>query len=297
MSPRRCVGLFFTTLLLSWSAPAPGAELKVAGNSTSDVLASGWGTDGELVSEHFSEHMGTTDWVPATADGVSRAQDLLAQAPMALGQIKLSGHAQLGHLAILGEAQAGINQPDGLVAAALGGVHAEWFSGMQLMSATLPVGTPVDLLVTLTVEGEGIADLDQGGDSNYLVSRFSFSGGLSGVPPGAGNVTCDDFVGSCTETRSFALVGQVGRSYSLRGTLDLGVTAGTTLSNDILDVVAAVVGSSTLYLDLLTPGVSYTLDDSGLQFQTGPTPPIPEPSVLALLTAGLLVLLRKRRAE
>lgn len=284
---QHCRQRWLPGLLICAAAGVSAAELRVMGNATSDAIATGYGTEGELVGERITEHMGSTGWVPATAGGVGRSQSLLVSAPMATGQLNLSGVARLGDLAIAGDAIAAIAEPDGVQASAHGGIHAEWFTGMSLKSDTLPNGSPVALKVTLHVEGQGVLLHDDAG-TNYLLGQFSFSGGLS-LPSGGGRFLCEDFFGACSEGRTFTLTGQVGREYSLRGQLDLGVTAATYGGGGIFSNQASVSAgnSAHLYLDLLTPGVYYTLDDSGLQFESAPVVEVPEASSRVMALLGL----------
>jgi len=292
---RRCLALL-PGLLLAAVAGGHAAELRVLGNVTSDVIAVGYGIDGRQVGERHTEHMGSTGWVAATAAGVGRSQLLVAGAPMAAAQLALSGHARLGDLGIAGEALASVGEPDGIRASAYGGVHAEWFTHMRLLSDTLPDGTPVQLQFTLVVDGVGVLLSDEGG-SNYLLAQFSMPG--LGLPQGAGRFMCEDFYDTCQRHETYLLTGRIGTEYALRGQLDLGVLASASHQGPLTNIASVAAGNSAhLYLDLQTPGVRYELDDSGLQFERAPqVNPVAEPPALAvlLLAIGLLSLRRRWR--
>ncbi|MBM3523432.1 MAG: hypothetical protein FJX57_10785 [Alphaproteobacteria bacterium] len=278
---------------------AQAAEVRVSGNVTSDVIASGFNSiEGRLVGDRHGEHMGTTGWVPATASGVSRGQDLGAHAPQASAQLNLRGRAALGDLGVFGDAIVSYLDPDGRGASASGGVHAEWFTGFRLLSDKLPRGARVDLEFNIVVDGIGALLADEG-NSNYLLAQYSFTGGFIG-DRGAGRYHCDDFEGTCHFAETVTLTAEIGRSYGIRGQLDLGVVAATNRIRSIMSNRASVDagGSAHLYLDLLTPDVRYELDDSGLQFLTAPTVPaldVPAPPPALLLASALLVSTGARR--
>lgn len=87
----------------------------------------------------------------------------------------------------------------------------------------------------------------------------------------------------------------------LSGQLDLGLVAATDRIHHVASNRAAVQAplGATLYLEVLTPGVGYRLDDSGLQFATGPMPPVneaPAGPMLALGAALVWWLGRRRNA-
>lgn len=278
---------------------AHAAEVRVSGNVTSDVIASGFNSiESKLVGDRRTEHMGTTGWVPATGSGVSLGQDLSALAPQASAQLNLRGRAALGDLGVRGDAIVSYLDPDGRGASADGGVHAEWFTGFRLLSDKLPSGARVDLEFNIVVDGVGALLADQG-NSNYLLAQYSFSGGFIG-DRGAGRYLCDDFEGACHFAETVTLTAEIGRSYGIRGQLDLGVVAATSRFPSIMSNRASVDadGSAHLYLDLLTPDVRYELDDSGLQFLTAPTAPsadVPVPGSALLLAPALLALPGARR--
>lgn len=282
----RVLSLLLAGLL---ATAAQGAEIRVMGNMTSDVLATGYGIGGAPVGERRTEHMGSTGWLPAAGGAVQRGQDLGAQAPMSLAQLNLRGSAALGDLGVFGDAQAEAHLPDGIAASADGGVHAEWFTGFLLRSDTLPNGTAVPLLFTIVVEGEGFLLAGQSND-NFLLGQFSFAGGFEGLASPTVRIQCSDFSGSCDRTISLPIVGRIGQRYALRGELDLGVGASTSQVNGIYENRAWVSAgnSAHLYLDIDNPAVRHELDDSGLQFERAPAAnPVPEPPAWAVMLLGL----------
>lgn len=276
---------------------ALAAVVRVNGNQTSDVLATGHLIGGGIGGERFTEHPGTTGVQPATPGGVALGQTLGAQAAGASAALILDGHARLGDLGVSGDAVVSIIEPDGVSAVASGGIHAEWSTGFELLSDVLPQGSLVSLKFTWVVDG--VLDLlaDEG-NSNSLLGQLGFSGGFDGLSQGQGRHLCDDFEGTCQHTQTFDLTARIGQSYGIRGQLELHVGAATDRNNSVFSNLASVRAgnSSHLYLDLLTPQVRYQLDDSGLQFERAPVIGVPEPGglVLAGLALSGLVLVRRR---
>jgi hypothetical protein len=272
---RSLLALGLSSGLLS---PAQCALILVSGNETSRALATGYSIEGPPVGEDFIEHPGSTGLVPAGGGPVSLSQSLLASAPGASAMLDLSGFADLGVLGISGSAIANMAEPDGIGASAHGGIHAEWSASLTILGGPgLPAGTPVALKATVVVSGTG--SLLNSGD-NRLTATYSFPN----LGPGQ-TLTCQDFSGACSFNYDVLLNGHVGITYPLRGQLDLGVSAATSSTHDIFNAFGMVDAyqSAHLYLEVLTPGASYVLDNGSVL----PPAAVPEPTSVALLLAGL----------
>lgn len=270
---------------------AQAAVVLVRGNQTSDVIASGTDADGQRVGERITEHPGTTGLVPATPAGVHLGQTLGVDVAGAEASVVLGGHARLGDLGIFGSAEAGINELGGVAASAKGGIHAEWRADMTLFSNHLADGSEVSLLVTLMVDGAG-GLLDDTGSSNFLRALFS----MPGLGEAAG-IRCSDFVGTCDFHETRTLTGRVGTTYALSGLLELGVLTATSRADAIFANSASVSAgnSARFFLQVLTPGVDYRLDD-GSQFPILPGA-VPEPAAIWLVLLGLAMVAQPRRTS
>jgi hypothetical protein len=289
VSIRHALGL----LALAAAVGADAATVRVRGNQTSDVIATGKTIDGGHFGDRTTEHPGDTGAVDTSSGSASLSQLLIASSSQASASLLLSGHASLGDLGISGEATASIGEPDGIGASAYGGIRAEWRAQLTLLSDSLPTGTPVDLKALLVVQGSGLLQNETGGH-NRLTARYRFPN----LGPGK-DFQCADFTGGCSFAETVALSGHVGVTYSLSGELDLGVTASTSLYADpkVLSNLAVVEAgnSAHLYLEVLTPGVRYVFDD-GTVLPTAPPMPVPEPAAALLWLAGLGVVVTARRA-
>jgi hypothetical protein len=254
------------------------------------VVATGKTIEGGHFSDRTGQHPGDTGPIDTASGNASLAQSISASSSQASANLSLSGTASLGNLGVMGDAQVNIGEPDGIGASATGGIKAEWSADLTLLSDTLPAGTRVDMKATLVVHGIGLLHSDAGGH-NRLTARYSFP------HLGSGKVhQCSDFTGTCSFNEVVALSGRVGETYSMSGELDLGVTATTQLTNDIVFNAAIVNAgnSARLYLDVVTPGVRYAFDDGTVL----PITPVPEPGPAWLWLAGLVwVLYRTGRSH
>ncbi len=147
-----------------------------------------------------------------------------------------------------------------------------WDDILTVTSTTLEAGTPVNLLVALSVDTTTTCS-----GSGTVLTTASFSGGGAGLSfqSAACNTT---FNKSGTALISTA----VGSSFEIEGELDLSAEAVN------LPGSASVDPSSGVFIDSETPGASYTTA-SGTNYET-PTQSVPEPSLALLLASGLLAL-------
>jgi hypothetical protein len=264
-------------VILSLCASAQAATVRVSGNMTSIVRAI---PSGGLPGASDSEHPGDTGWVPASPAGAQLFQDLSVAAVGTGAELHLSGHAQLGSLSISGSASAFFAPPQGQGASALGGIQAQWLAGITFLGGSeLPNGTVVEVLATVVIHGDGVVN---GNASNFLNAALRFGGLAPAI-----DLSCNDFTSSCDLTQSFVLQGVVGSTYDLSSSFSLGVSAHASklpVTNLSSQAIVNASNTSALYLDVLTPGASYVLDD-GSTLQGAP---LPEPATTLLVPAAVL---------
>lgn len=287
--PARPAWLLSALLLSAAASAVQAATVRVQGNGTSDIIATGFDEFGRMISDRRTEHPGDTGLVPWSGHSVSLFQDISVNAPSAHSELHLSGHADVGTLGIDGKVKSNISIPRGHSGQGSGGIHAEWRALMTVYGDPgLPVGTPVEFQATLVVHGDGSITKAH----NYLLASFAFAG----LAP-TQTMRCTDFNSACSFSEAITLRGHVGTTYSLSGQLDLGVSSSVAVHQAIYDSSAQVSAGNTsqIYVDVLTPGASYLLD-TGTVF---PTTPVPEPASLWLMLAGALWLglHRSRRAR
>jgi hypothetical protein len=166
--------------------------------------------------------------------------------------------------------------------------EGQFQDSFHLSSATLTDGTPVTLLLTVTLEG--------------TVERSAANTGLPYLPKvAAGWGFGRDYAlagwqlsssGSFVSTAQWTTV--VGASFDLVGLLQVRTDGLGALQQLQSQQTQAGTGSAHYYLDSLTAGVTVTTD-SGWNYASQ----VPEPAPTTLLAAGLAVLggLSRRRAS
>ena len=253
-------------LVSALASSAEAATVRVQGNQTSRVIASGDTLVGERQGQDVTEHPGSTGLVAASPAGALLSQDLSAAAPGSGAELHLLGSAHLGSLAITGSATAFAAPPQGVTAHASGGIAAEWRAELTIFGGPgLSTGSAVDMLATVEVHADGSLNFG----NNSLRANFNF--------PNLGpnfRLACNDFNASCNGSETIALRGRVGTTYALSGDMSLVILTSASASQEVYDGHSSVNAGNTsrLYLDVLTPGASYLLDDGSVFPTTIPEP-------------------------
>jgi hypothetical protein len=166
---------------------------------------------------------------------------------------------------------------------------ASFTDRVVLSSATLAVGTPVDLLVSM-VSHDSFS-------SSQPTSLYLKAGYLADFIVGAVSLYANDPV-QFPNLGSAVLHAFVGESIDLSASMELGTYA------EYIDATArSISGDATtqFHLDPLSGGVT-VVSDSGHDYATAAVSAVPEPSELALLLAGFAAIggvgtLRRRAAN
>jgi hypothetical protein len=154
----------------------------------------------------------------------------------------------------------------------------DWQDTLTIVSSTLPLDTPVDLLFTLSVD----ATMNCSGVGSYVDTSASFAssnGGTISFESGTCNSTL-------AKTGTAVIQTFVGNSLVVEGELDLS-------AENIFAGSASVDPTAAFFINSATPGASY-LTASGASYETQPTKAPESPSV-GFLVVGLLALVRLPR--
>lgn len=157
--------------------------------------------------------------------------------------------------------------------------NGEWLDTLDLVSPSLPDGTPIDIALRLGLD----ISLAEGGriyDTNVVMAIFN---GYTGGPKVYEGET---WGGSQWEDESIVLA-KIGTPFNISGWIQGGV--GTMADVDYRVSTAVWNATATYALEILTPDVTYTAR-SGTVYPTE----IPEPATLSLLLAGGAILARRR---
>ena len=162
----------------------------------------------------------------------------------------------------------------------VGNFSGIWDDSLVVTSATLAVGTPVDLLFTLTVNGT----LSCTGTGSTVSDIASFGAGNNSIT--LSSQTCNSVLKG---TQGFVESTTVGADLQIQG--QLAAVAGASGFNPDFSASTATVDppSSDFFIDSLTPGATYTTGSGNTYFS--PIVSAPEPSTVMLLGSGLVALL------
>lgn len=222
-----------------------------------------------------------------------------AIADASVADLSFSLYAQVGELRnrIVSNSTASITlSPYDTSANAWGVSIARWGDSFTLSGA---YGSTVRMRATIELDAVGNIDpfaLNSAPGGGPIGNSLSYYVALPVV--GATTHTCIDRTGGCSfsQTYEFDLVS--GTTHGLNADLTLSAYSGAVASYTAnpLPTHASTSFQSRgrVFLDVLSPGFSYTMD-SGLQL----TSPVPEPPMVASMLAGLLLVgqLARRRAK
>lgn len=170
-------------------------------------------------------------------------------------------------------------------------VGASWQDFISLNSATLPVGTPVDYVVSgqlhRVISGDLSSPVGVSGQiaANGLVVFFDYPTQCSGIDAGA---TAPCVLGDSTSLiTTGTLHAAVGDRLPFGGILGIQTGCQVGMPSGTCSEVINASSTELFAFKILTPGVDYTAA-SGTVYLT--TLPVPEPTTYALVLAGLGVI-------
>lgn len=276
-----------------------------SGQKFTDTVATPDGCQSTLDPFSFSADAATGDFTETLRNGLT-GRDQLAHMN---AEASIGGTGSMGRL-VASAAAAAASSLDGPVNGTSrdpsgwgsSGLNALWFDSVLVTSSYLPAGTPVDLLFTLTLEGEMWTAAD--GTPN-LANNFTTASSVLQAGPQVVRLDALSNAESWLET-TLLLHSSVGARVSIEGQLILRAAAGSSAGRQTYSALASTDFVSNVFLEVLTPGGAY-LADSGATYlatETGGVPgegavPVPEPASLPLLGSGAAALLaqhRRRRA-
>jgi hypothetical protein len=196
-------------------------------------------------------------------------------------------------------------------AASFAGASLYWQDTITITSGTLPVGAAVQILYGVDLHASWGA-LGNGSPAPCVGQGINPSATAQVQALGSGAAAIGLQTGACARyivTGSSVSSGDqitdvftaaIGDTFNFLGTLDAFASAsvgvGSDPYTDKMGVGIDASNTSNFILRILTPGVTY-VSDSGTIYPTDfPAESVPEPTSLAVLTTGILGLLRLRRA-
>lgn len=155
-----------------------------------------------------------------------------------------------------------------------------WADTLDVTSATLSVGTPVNLLFTL----DYAATLSCSGTANVLAAiGFTASAGGAAIQEADG--TCNSILSG---TQSIVVATVVGSELNVAGTLNLEAQA-VAVTNGGESTASVDPPSAAFYIDSETAGATYTTG-SGYTYFSPVASAVPEPPSIVMLLLGLFCL-------
>jgi len=166
----------------------------------------------------------------------------------------------------------------------------QWTDTFTVTSATLPPGTPVDLMLYLELTGT-LACSGPTGNAAQEVGNLEW--GLNGIMSVSGS-TCGT---SVDEVQTSIYATSVGSVFSMVGFGEWNATANTDGVGTTGPAGSATADppSANFFVDSLTPGATYTTASGNSYFSPSTTSPVPEPSFL-IPVAAVFALLAARRS-
>ena len=206
------------------------------------------------------------------------------------GYLNFSLYAEVGELRnniVTGSIAAITDTPRDVSANAWGATVAQWGDSFTLSGA---YGSPVRMRATINLQASGTLtpySLNSQPGAGPIGNSLSYYVALPVV--GATTHTCKDRDGGCSflQVVEFELIS--GTTHGLNAALSLTAHSAAVAAHGEnplpLQSTSAFQSRGRVFLDVLTPGFSYTMS-SGLLL----TSPVPEPPIAASMLAGLLLL-------
>jgi hypothetical protein len=209
--------------------------------------------------------------------------------------LNFSMYAQVGELRnnIVTSSVAAITaSPYAISANAWGGSVATWGDRITLSGA---YGSTVRMRATIQLDATGsVSPFSLNSSPGYGPIGNSLSYYVALPVVGAMTHTCNDRDGGCSFSQVMEFDVISGTIHGLTASLTLSAHsaawAGVGVNPLPLLSTTSFQSRGLVYLDVLTPGFSYTMS-SGLQL----TSPVPEPPIAALMLAGMLLLGHRAR--
>jgi hypothetical protein len=226
----------------------------------------------------------------------------------ALGSARgaMNVEARLGHLtgSLDLAANGGGEIAPGVVIVFGGGLfgQAQWTDTFTVISSSLPLGTPVQLLAH--VQLDSTLDLRTGksaAETNFLVGAQAFW--IIGPGPLVDlehmvEVASGPAVLSRSQAETLSFLTAVGDSFTVTGVLSMSTASLTDGPFEVSRRIITVPHSATFFLDSEDPNASY-ITASGVNYESTESPaPVPAPATLLLLgtmAAGLGVVRWRQR--
>lgn len=282
----RAAALLAGPLLMQSSAAANPADYRLLyGQATSSAKGTG-----DLIIDVLDPAYNTGHVWGGSALSTNGSLGVHAISDVSVADLSFSLYAEVGLLRnnIVSNSSTSLTlSPYDTSANAWGVSIARWGDSFTLSG---PYGTPVLMRATIELDATGAVDpfsLNSAPGNGPIGNSLTYYVALPVV--GAKTHTCDDRNGGCSVSQVFEFSLLSGTTHGLNADLTLSAysAAVASYSPNPLPTQASTSFQSRgrVFLDVLTPGFSYTMS-SGLLL----TSPVPEPPMAASMLAGLLLI-------
>jgi hypothetical protein len=204
----------------------------------------------------------------------------------------VNGTVNFGSITNFTQAAAIANDPSAQsgaigVGGGSGDFYGIWEDALTVTSATLSSGSPVNLLFTLSANG----NLDCAGPGASVQAVSDFFAGAAGI-----TLSDNQCNSAFLQTETLSVPTYVGATIALVG--DLHMTATASPVNFITSTATIDPPSSSFFIDSMTPGASYVTDSGNTYFSPAVVSPEPQSAwLMAIGGVGTLFLTFRRRSK